>query len=229
MRCVCTRPMPAAFGKGSPRCSPPRSPQATEATPLLLTLPLQTPGQILWMLVILAAAILIVSLVNATAARLRALRRHRAAEDQVRAARETGLRLADGIASPDCGPALVALIDGARDIAPVATGLAQAARTAGHATHPEFFDAVERSRLPRWARSRLRKGSPLEVIDAIEIIEALRIESLFAELAEIAASRSPAAFAAADAAGALEDHRVRSGAGDSAAAAWGLPAGATPR
>lgn len=92
---------------------------------------------------------------------------------------------------------LVEFIDQTSEPMTVAASLAVATRQEPHETHVALRTAVGRSRLPKILRARLNSGDPHQVIEALEIVEVLRVQTLLGDAAALTLHRDPRIIRAA--------------------------------
>ena len=101
--------------------------------------------------------------------------------------------------------ALTELIDSTHEPMLVATALAVAVRQEADEVRPELFATIARSSLPKMLRDRLDSDDDLTVIEALEIVEVLRIHELMGDAAALAMRPQPLVVrAACDAVVAIE-------------------------
>jgi hypothetical protein len=84
---------------------------------------------------------------------------------------------------------LIEFIDQTPEPMTVAASLAVAVRQEPHEMHAALRSAVERSRLPKVLRARLNSDDPHRIVEALEIVEVLRLQTLLGDAAALTLHR----------------------------------------
>jgi hypothetical protein len=160
---------------------------------------------ITWMVAGIAACAVVVIMLRTFVGHAAGERSGHRKGTQWKRAYHLGGELASGRGVDDNGKRLVELIDDADDPILVASALAVVVRQSPVAVDFAFFRAVRRSRLGDLLLDRMHGSDVHTTIEALELIEVLRIHELLGEAATLTYSPSPlVARAATDAVVALD-------------------------